>query len=222
MTHSISHIGLRLKEFRQNEKITMAVVSAATGIIKETLYKWEKGTKPSDFGECLKLKAYLDEMQNKQEENLLELEAKKPATLRLPLTSNRKPVVQSDGIAAAGTVILCNEEPELIVDRIYAPCLGNIDGMVEVKGNSMEPTYKSGSRVAISRLNNHKILEWGHCYFILDKNWQGIVRRVYKSDTQNRIKLVSDYPDQSLFPPFYRSWNEIVAIFKVNACITKQ
>jgi glycine dehydrogenase subunit 2 len=55
-------IGIRLKEFRERKKIKMPAIEAATGISKENLYKWEKGTKPSDVNDYLKLKAYLDEM----------------------------------------------------------------------------------------------------------------------------------------------------------------
>ena len=149
-------------------------------------------------------------------------ENRKPATLRLPLNTNSKPIPQVDGKFAAGTVIVINNEPELIVDRIHAPCLGYVEGMIEITGNSMEPTYTNGCRIAIARLNDYRLLNWGQFYYILDKNWQGIVRRVYESENKDSIKLVSDYADQIISPPFYRYWNEIAAIFKIIACINKQ
>jgi phage repressor protein C with HTH and peptisase S24 domain len=214
-------IGKRLKEFRERTNIKMPAIAAITGIAKETLYKWEKGTKPSDINEYFKLKIYLDKMEGQKEEELMEFENKKPATLRLPFNHNRLAVPQTDGKAAAGTVILNNDEPELIVDRINAPFLGLVEGVVEVTGESMEPTFMNGARVTISRLNNFHRLHWGHYYYVIDKNWDGIVRRVYQGDTEDGIQLVSDHPNQVLFPPIPLKWDEIETIFKVTSRILR-
>lgn len=146
----------------------------------------------------------------------------KQPSIRLPLNANCKPAFQANCRVASGTVLFTNDEPELVVDRIHAPCLGNVEGMIEVTGDSMAPTYVNGCRIAITRLNDYRILNWGQCYYIFDKNWQGIVRRIYESEDKNSIQLVSDYPDQEIFPPFYRSWDEIAAIFQIIACIVKQ
>src|SRR6186713_968797 len=57
-------IGNRLKEFRKKKKVKMPAIAAATGISEENLYKWEKGTKPSDFTLYNKLVEYLNTMEN--------------------------------------------------------------------------------------------------------------------------------------------------------------
>jgi phage repressor protein C with HTH and peptisase S24 domain len=215
------HIGQRLKAFREKTKIKMPAIAVLTGIAKETLYKWEKGTKPSDINDYFRLKAYLDKMENKLEEEQLELENQKPATLRLPLNTNRLPVPQTDGKAAAGTVTFFNDEPELIVDRINAPFLGTVEGVVEVTGESMAPTFANGCRVVLIRLNDYRILDWGLYYYIIDKNWQGSVRRVYQGDTESSLRLETDNPNQDKFPPIQREWEHIEAIFRVIAGILK-
>ena len=215
------HIGQRLKAFREQTKIKMPAIAALTGIAKETLYKWEKGTKPSDINDYFRLKSYLDKMENKLEEEQLEIEYRKPATIRLPLNRNLVPIPQTDGKAAAGTILFSNDEPELIVDRINAPFLGPVEGIVEVSGESMSPTFTNGCRVAISRLNNYRILDWGWYYYIIDKNWQGYVRRVYPGETENSLCLLSDNPNQDKFPPIQREWEHIEAIFRVMAAIWK-
>jgi len=215
------HIGQRLKAFREQTKIKMPAIAALTGIAKETLYKWEKGTKPSDINDYFSLKSYLDKMENKLEEEQLDIEYRKPATMRLPLNHNRVPIPQTDGKAAAGTILFSNDEPELIVDRINAPFLGPVEGIIEVSGESMAPTFASGCRVAISRLNNYRILDWGWYYYIIDKNWQGYVRRVYPGETENSLCLMSDNPNQDKFPPTQRQWEHIEAIFRVMAAIWK-
>jgi transcriptional regulator with XRE-family HTH domain len=218
MDHNLAQ---RLKAFRERTKIKMPAIALLTGIAKETLYKWEKGTKPSDINDYFRLKAYLDEMENKLSEEQLELDNQKPATLRLPLSQNVLPSPQTDGKAAAGTIIFSNEEPELIVDRINAPFLGPVDGIIEVTGESMAPTFSNGCRVGIIRLNDSRILNWGLHYYIIDKNWQGIVRRVYQGETEDSLLLVSDNPNQELFPPIHRSWEQIEAVFKIIAGILK-
>jgi phage repressor protein C with HTH and peptisase S24 domain len=215
------HIGQRLKAFREQTKIKMPAIATLTGIAKETLYKWEKGTKPSDINDYFRLKSYLDKMENKLEEEQLDIEYRKPATMRLPLNRNRVPIPQTDGKAAAGTILFSNDEPELIVDRINAPFLGPVEGIIEVSGESMVPTFTNGCRVAISRLNNYRILDWGWYYYIIDKNWQGYVRRVYPGETENSLCLVSDNPNQDKFPPVQRQWEHIEAIFRVMAAIWK-
>lgn len=199
----------------------MPAIAFLTGIAKETLYKWEKGTKPSDINDYFRLKAYLDEMENKLSEEQLEQENQKPATLRLPLNQNGQPVPQTDGKAAAGTITFVNDEPELIVDRINAPFLGPVDGIIEVTGESMAPIFSNGCRVGIIRLNDSRILNWGLHYYIIDKNWQGIVRRVYQGETADSLLLVSDNPNQDLFPPIHRQWEQIEAIFKIIAGILR-
>jgi len=215
------HIGQRLKAFREQTKIKMPAIAALTGIAKETLYKWEKGTKPSDINDYFRLKSYLDKMENKLEEEQLDIEYQKPATLRLPLNRHRVPIPQTDGKAAAGTILFSNDEPELIVDRINAPFLGPVEGIIEVSGESMAPTFINGCRVAISRLNNYRILDWGWYYYIIDKNWQGYVRRIYPGETENSLCLMSDNPNQDKFPPIQRQWEHIEAIFRVMAAIWK-
>src|ERR1043165_162971 len=142
MDHNLAQ---RLKAFRERTKIKMPAIALLTGIAKETLYKWEKGTKPSDINDYFKLKAYLDEMEKKVREEQLELDSQKPATLRLPLNPKIVPTPQTDGKAAAGTIRLYDDEPELIVDRISAPFLGPVDGVIEVTGESMTPTFSNGS-----------------------------------------------------------------------------
>ncbi|MBO9203111.1 MULTISPECIES: LexA family transcriptional regulator [Niastella] len=217
----MTEIGLRLKMFRTRSGTKMHVIAKATGIAKETMYKWEKGTKPSNIVEYFKLKEYLNKMENRLEIEAFEMENQNPATLRLPLNTSESPSPQTDGKAASGTVIFTNGEPELIVDRINAPVLGVWDGCIQVNGHSMEPTFSYGCRIIVSRLSDTQLLNWGHYYYIIDTNWQGFVRRVYQGEKDNTIRLVSDNPDQSKYPPIERSLNQIVAFLTVGASITK-
>jgi phage repressor protein C with HTH and peptisase S24 domain len=214
-------IGQRLKAFRISSNIKMPSIAAMTGIAKETLYKWEKGTRPSNLEDYFKLKSYLDKMENKLEVQRLNMEDLKPATLRLPFDHNKQAVPQIDGRSAAGTVTFLDNEPELIVDRISAPVLGPVEGIIEVTGESMAPTFSNGCRVAIARLHDHRRLYWGQYYYVIDTNWQGIVRRVYEGEREKSIQLVADNPNQAKFPPVQLQWEQVEAVFKIMAVILK-
>ena len=48
-----SLIGIRLKAYRKRTGTKMPSISRAISIPPETLYKWEKGTKPSDINEYM-------------------------------------------------------------------------------------------------------------------------------------------------------------------------
>ena len=145
----------------------------------------------------------------------------KPATLQLPFNSEQAPSPQTGGKAAAGTVVLVEGEPALIVDRIHAPVLGIVDGVVEVTGESMEPTFKSGCRIGIVRLTDRYALKWGDCYYIVDINKIGYVRRIHRGSAAESLLLVSDYPDQSKYPSFERRWDQIHGIFAITASILR-
>jgi DNA-binding XRE family transcriptional regulator len=219
MENNEPHIGIRLKEFRERSGMKMPAISAIVGVAKGTMYKWEKGTKPSDLNEYFRLKTFLDKMENKQEEEIWKFENKKPAILRLPLNSSAVAVPQTNGNGIPGTIVFNNNEPELIVYRIIAPFMKPAEGVIEIKGKSMEPKFKDGCRIAITRLKDCRLLDWGHYYFIISKNWQGIIRRVYQNDIPNTIRLVSDSSNQEKYPPIERSWDQIEAILNIVAII---
>jgi hypothetical protein len=107
-----------------------------------------------------------------------------------------------------------------LAELLYAH-LGQIDQLVEITGDSMIPVFKPGSLVALKTLLNPELLYWSEYYYIIDSNGQGLVRRVYASEIQNCITLVSDHPDQGKYPAISISWNQIKAIFKVRAEIVK-
>jgi hypothetical protein len=84
----------------------------------------------------------------------------------------------------------------------------------------MEPTFKNGCRIVINRLGNPAIIDWGKYYYIINKNWQGIVRRTY-CESKESIRLVSDSFDQKKYPPIIWRWEEIEAILQIKAVIQK-
>lgn len=132
----------------------------------------------------------------------------------------RTPTVSNDP-ASPGTVVFNNDDPELVVEYINVPFIGWVDGVVEMAGDSMRPTFKAGDRIAIKRLDKRDLLNWGECYYIIDTNWQGVVKRVFAGTREDYVVLQSDHEDQVKYPPVKRKWKDIAAVFKVAGAIVK-
>jgi transcriptional regulator with XRE-family HTH domain len=221
-------IGNRLKEFRKRKNIKMPAIAAATGISKENLYKWEKGTKPSDFNLYNKLVEYLDKMENAPdyvyEEPKLNGAAhnKQTATSLLTgilLSHDDEALSLSDNSAAPGTAIILNDKPVLILCRIEAPFMGDIDGVMQVPDESMEPKFKSGNWIALKKLRFTKIINAGYYYYVIDKNLKGLLRRVRPAAESNSIILIAE--NEKDYPEITRNWDDILAIFSVEGCFFK-
>jgi phage repressor protein C with HTH and peptisase S24 domain len=221
-------IGKRLKEFRKKKKIKMPAIAAATGISKENLYKWEKGTKPSDFGLYNKLVEYLNEMENVPDQVSEDpklngaQKTKSSATSFLTgifLAQDEEPLLLFDNNVAPGTIITINEQPVLIAARIEAPVIGDVDGVIPVTGDSMEPKFRSGNFIAIKKLRFTKILNAGFFYYVVDRNLTGIIRRVRPGGENNSIILSAE--NSKDYPETTRKMDDVLAIFSIEAVIFK-
>jgi len=218
-------IGDRLKELRKKKNIKMPAIAKATGISKENLYKWEKGTKPSDFALYNKLVEFLDKVESTPDYVFEEPKANngKQSKQTTPslftgifLTSDEDALPLADGYAPGITTL--NDKPLLVGWRIDAPVIGNFDCVIAVTGDSMEPKFKSGSWVALKKLRFTKILNGGYYYYIVDKNLKGLLRRVQPSAENNSIILIAEN-DQ--YPEIVRKMEDVLAIFSVEAVIMK-
>lgn len=221
-------IGKRLKEFRKRKNIKMPALAAATGISKENLYKWEKGTKPSDFDQLKVLIEYIEKMDNGPDQVVEDpklintKKGKAAATTFLTgifLSQDEESLLLHDNNVAPGNVIIINKQPILVASRIDAPVIGEVDGVIPVTGESMEPRFRSGNWIAIKKLRFIKIINAGFFYFIIDKNHTGLIRRVRPSGENNSIILTAENTKD--YPEITRKMDEILAIFSIEAVIFK-
>ncbi|AEV96645.1 hypothetical protein A4D02_20970 [Niastella koreensis] len=218
-------IGDRLKELRKKKNIKMPAIAKATGISKENLYKWEKGTKPSDFALYNKLVEFLDKVESTPDyvfeepkaNNGKQIEqAAQPLFTGIYLTTDEDALPLADGKAPGITTL--NDKPMLVGWRIDAPVIGYFDCVIAVIGDSMEPKFKSGSWIALKKLRFTKILNGGYYYYIVDKNLQGLLRRVQPSAENNSIILIAE---NNQYPEIVRKMEDVLAIFSVEAVIMK-
>jgi transcriptional regulator with XRE-family HTH domain len=218
-------IGERLKELRKKKNIKMPAIAKATGISKENLYKWEKGTKPSDFALYNKLVEFLDKVESTPDyvfeepktNNGKQTKQTAPSLFTgVYLTTDEEALPLADGNAPGITTL--NDKPMLVGWRIDAPVIGNFDCVIAVTGDSMEPKFKSGSWIALKKLRFTKILNGGYYYYIVDKNLQGLLRRVQPSAENNSIILIAE---NEQYPEIIRKMDDVLAIFSVEAVIMK-
>ncbi len=131
-------------------------------------------------------------------------------------TKNLTPVFNTR--ASAGTAILFNDRPELVIEYVDIPFIGKSDGVIEIVGDSMNPTYGNGSRIAVRKLDDKELVYPNECYYVIDANYDGRVKRLMKSTKSNHIVLHSDnkeYPDVEL------PWDKILAVCKILCRIIK-
>jgi transcriptional regulator with XRE-family HTH domain len=216
-------IGTRLKEFREKTNIKMPEIARETRISKENLYKWEKGVKPSDIDEYNRLKNYLDKKEGVNEyvlnEPVAEYKTSKSLLICIFLTQDEENQRYTEENALPGSVIEIKGHPALIAYR-NDPVIGEADGLVTVTGESMEPRFKSGSLIAIKKVKYTNIINAGYDYYIIDRNGKGLLRKVKASDETNGLALASE--NETDYPTITRKWDDILAIFSIEAVVTKQ
>lgn len=91
------NLGVQLRTYRKSKGHSVQKVAELTGIPADRIYKWEKGTRPSDAEDLLKIRAYMGEqMESKPKTHPKELESGQtmPFKTVLPL-----PDITSDPVA---------------------------------------------------------------------------------------------------------------------------
>jgi hypothetical protein len=140
------------------------------------------------------------------------------ATMILPFDPNKLAIPNTENKVAAGTILLLDNEPAIVVNRVDMPFIGPQDGAVAVYGESMAPTFPHGCIFGIRRMADPQKLIFGACYFIIDINFQIFVRRVYRYEVR-WLRLVCDNTN---FPPANLDWDQIAVIFSITSTTIKQ
>lgn len=165
-----SEIGTKLKNFRRRYGISMPLIAAATGLPKESMYKWEKGTRPMDFEQVKKLEAFLE-----REERRL------------------KATLAYDDAGAE------TEKDTIGIMIRSSQALVEVDYVVSYTDECMAPFYKPGCRLCLREVANPRKLIWGTIYYFADIHNQEMLRRVFPGEDANEVRLTSslpvDYPE---------------------------
>ncbi len=117
--------------------------------------------------------------------------------------------------------ILGGDIPPVMSDEIemepMISCLPPYDYMIDVKGDSMEPTYFENDAVACRRLYNKDDIRIGRVYVIQTQD-NALLKRVLSVGNSN-IKVASDNP---AYKPFSIDTDTIVSISEVVGSVHQQ
>ncbi len=75
----------------------------------------------------------------------------------------------------------------------------NIDFMIEIHGESMYPTFKSGDVVACTIIRESTFIQWNRVHLVATAEQGILIKRLKKGMTGTTIMLVSDNPDYDPF-----------------------
>lgn len=106
----------------------------------------------------------------------------------------------------------------------YVPFTGAAQGdiCVHVTGNSMMPTYSSGSLLLIRKVEGwREYFGYGHCYVLLLKDGRRILKEVQKSEI-DPIKYVLCVSHNPHNPPEELPRDFIVGVYKVIMTLTNE
>jgi len=205
------------------------------GVSKDNFYKWKDSSNPRDPRQYQQVIKALDELLDTAEANSVVSEAypkyitqtstskphAKNLLVSISLTSDGDgSLLYPDQNAIPGSIITINNQPTLIAWRNDSPLIGEVDGLIPINGESMFPRYKSGSLIAIKRLKFIRIVAAGYDYYIVDKNGKGFLRKIKASSESDSVTLSSE--NEADFPTITRKWEDILAIFSIEAVVTKQ
>lgn len=216
-----------LKELRLKKDLTQLQLSDILDINRSTVYDYEKNRSFPNLDVLLKISDFfnvsLDELikkdftnvylnYNLQEENSVYPYSvpngvpnsenysivNEPTT---PYTNiNKIPLVNATAIGGWGGgsfSILQSEVQEHYTIPIFKH--QKVDFLIPVKGQSMEPNYRSGDLAACTVINEKTFIQWGKTHIIATKSQGILLKRVFQSEDQNHLTLHSDNPQ---YPPF--------------------
>lgn len=155
------------------------------------------------------LDASLSEQEEKQVLNLIQpTSLKEIAVEHIPINVLKgreeayKPIpfVGEAAVAGFGNADFAIKERD-VKDYYVIPKFkdSNIDFMIEIHGESMYPTFKSGDVVACTIIRESTFIQWNRVHLIATAEQGILIKRLKKGITGTTIMLVSDNPDYDPF-----------------------
>lgn len=92
----------------------------------------------------------------------------------------------------------------------------NIDFMIEIEGDSMNPSFKSGDIVACTIINQESFIQWNKAHIVATNEQGTLLKRIKPGEDNNKLLLVSDNSD---YNPIDIHKNEITGIALVAGVI---
>lgn len=129
------------------------------------------------------------------EDNAKEKEEK----AHLPTNSTGKGVPYYDDIEATGGIISQNiNTPEIPTFYIDYEHFNDCTAYIPVVGDSMYPNYCSGEIIAVKRIYNPNIIQWGETYFVVtneNSNSLRTIKQIHYHEDESKLILRASNPN---------------------------
>lgn len=133
-------------------------------------------------------------------------------------TQSDVPVVRCIPLSsAAGSLADADVDGVTQFENVVSP-VNNVDFAIGVYGDSMEPTYPSGSRVFIKRIDPTSFIAWGCCY-VLDTVNGIYIKEVQKGSDDEHLLCIS-HNTSGRYPSFEIPTRDIRGMWRVVACVS--
>lgn len=101
-------------------------------------------------------------------------------------------------------------------ERYVIPAFKGADFLIQVKGDSMQPTYYSGDLVACQRVPlNDLFFQWNKTY-VLDTAQGPLIKRIMPGSDSSHVLIVSD---NDSYPPFELSKSQFHGVALVRGLV---
>ena len=133
------------------------------------------------------------------------------------VSGTRVPQIPLSSVGGTLRDIACDGVELNSCEMVMSP-VSNAEFAISVYGDSMSPTYPSGSRVFIRKINHESFIPWGNV-FVLDTVNGIYIKEVQRGNDENHIMCVSHNPS-GRFPAFEISLNDVYGMYRVLASVT--
>lgn len=220
---------LKIKTLREAMNLNQDQLAEKSGVSSRTIWSCEAGknnitlAKLQNIARALNvpmLSLIQDETHSYKGKNGTLPDVKAEKELAKEYASKKIPLVNVHAIGGFGNESFSISEED-IKEYYVIPKFKyyNVDFMIEVRGDSMRPRYKSGDIVACQIIKNYTFLQWNRVHVMATREQGIILKRIAKSRLKGHISVIADNPE---FPPFDIPMSEITGMALVAGGVVQE
>lgn len=184
--------GKEIKLIRKKLGLTQQQFAEKLNYSLSTVQKWENGAREIDEFNAGVIKQFENEISNIHQKTAqsINLENKVIEHRGVPYFDN------IDGTATITTSF--SDYPETPAFYIDYEHFNDCDAYIQVVGDSMYPAYSSGEIIAVKRIMNFDVIQWGEVYFVVtngNANDMKTVKQLHFHEDLDKIILRSSNPN---------------------------
>lgn len=183
---------------RKKKNITQNDFANKLGIKRTTITNYETGTSCPDNERLVAIAKILgvsiDDLLTKDLSAFKTGLVSEPSALYETPKYEGIPLLPIDAFAGISSNTDYSIMSNSIEDRYVVPLFGktDVDFMIQVKGNSMQPKYNSGDVVACKFIKELTFIQWNKTYVIDTKSQGTIIKRLKKPREKDMVTCLSD------------------------------